>query len=411
MQPSQSAKRVVIVGAGHAGGRAAEALRAIGYRGEICLIGEERFPPYERPPLSKDILLQPGAAISGSYVRPEAFYAENSIDLRLGTRVLEIDRQRRRVILGDGGVEHYEILLLTTGARARPLPVDGATGSRVHQLRTFEDAMRIRELLANGCRLAVIGAGFIGLEVAAAARSKGCVVSVVEAAAQPLQRVVAPEIGQFVADLHRKNGVLLRTTASVSSIEHSDDCCTVHLRDGGKIVADLVVAGVGAIPNVELAQTAGLATNDGIVVDEFGRTSDANIYAAGDVTWHPNKVVGRCIRMESWQNAQNQAIAVAKVIAGGTEPYVDLPWFWSDQYDFNLQIAGIPTDWDQLVWRGRPADNKFTLFYLRDKRVIGVNTINNARDMRFAKQLIIKSLLVDADSIADPHVRLQDLVR
>ncbi len=410
MERRASEPRIVIAGAGHAGGRAAEALRAAGFAGPMLLIGAERYPPYERPPLSKEVLA--GAMpVEKTYVKPLSYYEESGIALRLGTRVSAIDRANQRVLIEGGGSEAYDLLLLTTGARARRLRVPGGEGARVFYLRDIEDCLALRERLQPGSRIAVIGAGFIGLEVAAIARQRGASVAILEVAPAPLGRCVAPEIGGFFARLHRDRGADLRTQSTVAAIEDIGDAVRLVTDAGETILADLVVAGIGAVPNTELGRQAGLAVDDGILVDSFGRSSDPAIFAAGDVTRHLNPILGRRLRLEAWQNAQNQAIAVAKVMAGGQEPFAEVPWFWTDQHDVNLQIAGVPESWDRLVWRGAPTDRAFTLFYLREGRVVGANTVNNPRDIRFAKMLIAGGRPVDADRLADVTVKLQDLAR
>jgi NADPH-dependent 2,4-dienoyl-CoA reductase/sulfur reductase-like enzyme len=294
--------------------------------------------------------------------------------------------------------------------------VPGSDSARVLYLRDIADALALRERLRPGTRLAVIGAGFIGLEVTAIARARGCAVAVLEMAPEPLSRVVAPEIGAFFAGLHRNHGVDLRTAATVSAIEESGDRVSLVVEGGEPIAVDLVLAGIGAVPNTELAADAGLAVENGVVVDEFGRSSDPAIFAAGDVTNHHNPLLDRRLRLEAWQNAQNQAIAVAKVMGaeatgGSAEAFAEVPWFWTDQYDVNLQIAGAPESWDRLVWRGAPTDRAFTLFYLKDNRVVGANAVNNARDIRFAKMLIAGRRAVDADRLGDMGLKLQDLAR
>ncbi|HUN47168.1 MAG TPA: FAD-dependent oxidoreductase [Stellaceae bacterium] len=402
--------RIVIVGAGHAGGRAAEALRAAGFKGEVLLIGEERHPPYERPPLSKE-LLAGTIEIEKIYVRPPTWYQENGISLRLGTRVGEIDRGARRLHLESGGSEAYDLLLLTTGARPRILRGPGAEHRHVLYLRDIEHTLALRPRLGSGARVAVIGAGFIGLEAAAVARKSGAAVTVIEFASQPLGRVAAPEIGAFFAELHREHGVELRLSTGVTAIEESAGGLRVVASDGRTVEADFALAGIGAAPNTELAQAAGLPVDDGIIVDEFGRTADPAIFAAGDVTRHFNPILGRRIRLEAWQNAQNQAIAVAKVMAGGTQPFAEVPWFWTDQYDVNLQMAGAPEKWDALARRPGANPRSFTLFYLQGGRVVAANTVNNPRDMRFAKILIERGRVIDPARLADPTQKLQDLAK
>ncbi|HYC13753.1 MAG TPA: FAD-dependent oxidoreductase, partial [Stellaceae bacterium] len=344
-------------------------------------------------------------------VRPLSWYGENDVTLRLGCTASALDLRARRVLIEDGGSEAFDRLLLATGARARRLRTPGAESKRIYYIRDIADCLALRERLRPKTRVAIIGAGFIGLEVASVARDRGCAVAVIELAAQPLARVVAPEIGRWYARLHEGRGVELRTGVSVEGIEDTGSSLRLRLGDGETVEADLAVAGIGAVPNTELAAAAGLAVEDGIVVDQFGRTSDPEVFAAGDVTRHFNPVLGRRIRLEAWQNAQNQAIAVAKIMAGGNEPFAEVPWFWTDQYDVNLQIAGAPERWDRLVWRGDSNQRAFTLFYLAESRVVAVNTVNNARDMRFARMLIQSGKIVDPAALGDPSLKLQDLAR
>jgi 3-phenylpropionate/trans-cinnamate dioxygenase ferredoxin reductase subunit len=400
--------RIVIVGAGHAGGRAAEALRTTGFAGAVTLIGSERHLPYERPPLSKD-LLAGKIAVERTYLKPPSFYPEAGVDLRLGTTVTALDRTRQRIELADGASLPYDLALLTTGARPRRLSLPGGDGKHLFYLRDIDDSLALRSALGPGRRLVVIGAGFIGLEGAAIARQRGAAVTVVELAATPLARVAPPELGAFFAALHRGKGVELRTGDSVTAIEDRGEDCALTLASGDVLVADAVLVGIGAVPNVELAASAGLAVADGIVVDAYGRTDDPRIFAAGDVTRHFNPLLGRSLRLEAWQNAQNQAIAVAKIMMGGETPYAELPWFWSDQYDVNLQTIGAPERWDEVVWRGRPEDGRFTVFYLEGSVPVGGATVNNARDMRFLRQLVTQKRAVDAARLADPATKLVEL--
>ena len=410
MSAPASDKHIVILGAGHAGGCAAAAFRTAGHKGRVTLIGSERHPPYERPPLSKELL---AGAIphEKTYLRPESFYAESEIELRLGTTVAAIDRKAQRLELADGGTIPYDTLLLTMGARARRLPLPGGDGQRVFYLRDIDDALALRERLQEGMRLAVIGAGFIGLEVAATARKRGVAVTVLELAPHPLARVAAPEVGEFLAALHRRKGVDLRTGVKVTAIEDMGNALRIAIDGAEPVFADFAAIGIGAQPNTELAQTAGLEIRDGIIVDAFGRSSDPTIFAAGDVTRHLNPLLGRHIRLEAWQNAQNQGIAVAKVVAGGADAFAEVPWFWTDQYEINLQMAGAPERWDQIVWRGAPTDSGFTLFQLAGGKPVAAVTVNNARDMRFARMLIQRSVPVDPAALADKAVKLQDLAR
>lgn len=405
-----SDQHIVIVGAGHAGGSAAAAARAAGYKGPITLVGSERHPPYERPPLSKE-LLAGTIPHEKTYLRPETFYAEQQIALKLGTTVGAIDRKAQRLELEGGGTVPYDALLLTTGARARRLPLPGADGARVFYLRDIDDALALRERLQEGTRLAVIGAGFIGLEVAATAKKRGAAVTVLELAPYPLARVAAPEIGNYLTMLHKSKGVDLRTGVKVTAIEDTGAGLRILMDGAEPLIADYAAIGIGAQPNTELAQAAGIEVRDGILVDAHGRSSDPAIYAAGDVTRHLNPLLGRQIRLEAWQNAQNQGIAVAKIMAGGQDPFSEVPWFWTDQFEVNLQMAGAPDRWDQIVWRGEPSDPGFTLFQLLEGKLVAAVTVNNARDMRFARMLIQKGRSVDPAVLADKATKLQDLAR
>lgn len=403
-----SFKNVVIVGAGHAGGCAAAALRACGFGGQITLVGNEDHPPYERPPLSKDLLA--GSIFpENTYLRPLDWYAASNIELRLGRQVLAIDRAAGRLQLSDGSLA-YDALLLTMGARARKASFVKAPHPRVFYLRDIDDSIALRQRLAPGCHVVIVGAGFIGLEIAATARKAGCRVTVLELASHPLARVVPAEIASHVAELHRRNGVALDFGSSVEAVDASDDRCIIQA-SGRKITADVVAVGIGAIPNVELAEDADLAVDDGIVVDEFGRTTDPNIFAAGDVTKHFNPLLARAIRLEAWQNAQNQAAAVGAVMAGGSKPFAEVPWLWTDQYDLNMQVAGAPLRWDRIVYRGDPAGKAFTAFQMLENKVVGAISMNAGRDMRFARILIASGNALDVDLLVNEKCKMQDLCR
>jgi NADPH-dependent 2,4-dienoyl-CoA reductase/sulfur reductase-like enzyme len=402
--------QIVIVGAGHAGGSAAGALRAAGFGGNVTLLGSETHPPYERPPLSKE-LLAGAVPVEKTYLRPLDWYASANIDLRLGTEVVEIDRTAQRLRLSTGETVAYDGLLLTTGARARTLPTAAASNSRIFYIRDIADSLALRARLSRGVRLAVVGAGFIGLEIAATARKAGCAVTVLELADQPLARVAPPEIGAHVAELHRRNGVALELRCSVLAIDTASACCAITTADGQTIESDIIAVGIGAVPNTEVAAASGIAVDDGILVDELGRSDAPSIYAAGDATRHFNPLLGRAIRLEAWQNAQNQAIAVAKVMAGGADAYAEVPWLWTDQFDMNMQVAGAPTAWDELVCRGDRASGSFTMFQLMARAVVGAISVNSARDMRFARMLIASGKAADPTLLADTKAKLQDLCR
>ncbi|MCH8197873.1 MAG: FAD-dependent oxidoreductase [Proteobacteria bacterium] len=400
----------VIAGAGHAGGRAAEAMRSAEFDGRIVLIGEENYPPYERPPLSKE-LLRNDDGVERTFLNPAEFYAGKGIEHRPGTRVEGIEAAAHRLRLGDGETLDYDKLLLTTGGRVRRLTLPGAELDGVHYLRGIDDSLAIRKTLVRDASIVIIGGGFIGLEVAASARARGCAVSVIEMQDALLGRVADPEIGRLLADVHGAHGVEVLTGVGVERIEGEDRVRRVVCSGGAALDADAVVVGIGIIPNADLAEEAGLEVDNGIVVDVFGQTSDPDIHAAGDVANHPNPILGHRVRLESWQNAQNQGVAVARNMCGLRAPYAEVPWFWSDQFDINLQMAGAPESWDRLVWRGDPASNRFIVFYMNGDVVVAVNAFNLGREVRIAKFLIErKTPVADAD-LADEGIKLRDLAR
>jgi NADPH-dependent 2,4-dienoyl-CoA reductase/sulfur reductase-like enzyme len=404
---------IVILGAGHAGGRMAEALRAAGVKAPIHLVGEEAYPPYERPPLSKELLVGK-KTVEQTYIRPAAYWAEQAIDLRLGTRAVGLDREARRVALADGTSLDFATLVFATGGRPRRLSLPGADSPRVRTVRDIEDTRALQAALTPGARLAVIGAGVIGLEVAASARALGCAVTVLEVAPAPLGRVVERAIGDWFLALHRARGVDMRMGASLLAIHDGPGQdglggAVLALAGGDTVEADIIVVGIGIIPNTELAQAAGLDVDDGIVVDEFGRTADPAIYAVGDVARAFHPLLGRHVRLEAWRNADNAPRAVAGVIAGASTPYVEVPWMWSDQYEVNLQVAGMPRAVDRTVRRGD--DQKFTVLQLLDGVVVGGITVNQGRDMRPIQQLIAKAAKVDPARLADPAVQLGQIAK
>jgi 3-phenylpropionate/trans-cinnamate dioxygenase ferredoxin reductase subunit len=398
----------VILGAGQAGGWAAQTLRAEGFDGRITLVGDEAWPPYERPPLSKRLLAgDEGPEIA--FLRDQGFYREHDVELRLGCRALALDRGGKRVTLDDGDTLPYDRLLLATGARVRRLALPGADLEGIHYLRTIDDALALRAGLASGAALVIVGAGYIGLEVAAAARGRGCRVTVIEMQDRPLSRVVAPEISSFLAEVHREQGVAILTGTGVTAFEGTGRVERIVCTDGSTHDADLVVIGVGIAPEQTLAVESGLDADDGVLVDQYGRTSDQAIYAAGDVANRPAPATGRRLRLESWQNAQNQAVAAARAMLGKGEPYDEIPWFWSDQYDLNLQIVGAPAAWDRVILRGDPGERRFVAFYLRDEVVVCANAVNSPRELRFARRLIEQGKPVPAEALADPDVPLKSL--
>ncbi len=406
-----SQERVVILGAGHAGGRTAAALRKKGFAGRIQLIGDEVDPPYERPPLSKEALAE-GADPLVNRIHDDAFYADNAIELLLGTAARGIDLPARRVALDGAGTGlDYDKLVIATGCRARVLPIPGAEHARVLTLRSAADNRRLRPLLRPGAAVVLIGGGFIGLEVAASAAKLGCSVTVLEAMPQLLGRALAPQVAEFIAAQHRAAGVEIFTSAQVAEIRHGDTASEVRLADGRSLPADVVVLGVGATLNDEIARDAGLACENGILVDSACRTSAEGVYAIGDVCHHENLRLGRRLRLESWENAELQAEIAARGLLGEEAACEALPWFWTDQHGVNLQVLGYGEPWDQEVLRGRPEDGAFVAFYLREGRIVMASLINSGRERRAVKQLMESGSAVAPELLADTGSALRDLAK
>lgn len=402
------AKTIIIVGAGQAAAQAVQTLRAKGSDERIIVIGDEPYVPYERPPLSK-ALLAGEIELDRVYLKKPAYYEEKGVELRLDTRVEAIDRAARAVTLSDGAPLRYDALIIATGSRVRKLRLPGADLAGIHYLRSIDDVLAIREGLKPGARLAIVGAGYIGLEVAAVARKLGVEVTVLEALDRVMNRVVAAPISHFYEDVHRAAGVDLRLGVGISGFEGDGHVTAVRLADGTHVACDLAVVGIGIQPNVELAEDAGLEVANGIAVDDCARTSDPHIFAAGDCTNHPNALLGGRLRLESVQNAVSQGKAAALAILGMPEPYAEVPWFWSDQYDLKLQIAGLSEPTDELVLRGDPQSRKFSAVYLRNNVIVAINVINNLKDFLPAKKLIAERRVVDRARLSDPEVSLKDL--
>jgi 3-phenylpropionate/trans-cinnamate dioxygenase ferredoxin reductase component len=383
-------------------------MRQAGFAGRILLIGEEPWRPYERPPLSKAVLTEdPEPPIL--YFHPEQRYAEHQIELLLGSAVAAVEPDAHRVVLADGRALEYDKLLLTVGGAARRLPIHG--GDLALYLRTLEDARAIRARLAGVPRVLCIGAGVIGLEIASSARARGCAVTVLEALPRAMGRAVSPEGAAFIEALHRDAGVALHFEVIVDRLDRADGGVAVTCRDGRLFEADVVVAGVGMQRNLALAEAVGLALEGAIVVDECGRTSAPDIYAAGDVTAFPHPLFGKRLRLESWRHAQNHGIAVGKAMCGDSTPYDDVPWFWTDQHGVNLQVAGLPADAARTVVRQGGAPGAFVAVHLADDgRVIGVTAANNPREIRAGQALIKSRKVVDEAKLADASMPLQRLM-
>ena len=395
----------VIVGAGLAGAKAAEALRGGGFDGQLTVIGEEGHLPYERPPLSKDYLA--GKAERDSvFVHDQAWYRQQEIGLRLGRQAAAIDRAAHQVRLDDGASLPYDKLLIATGSSPRRLA--GTTG--VHYLRTIDDSDRLREILATGSHLAVIGGGWIGLEVTAAARQAGLQVTVLENLELPLLRVLGREMAQVFADLHRSQGVSLRLGVRVEEISSGGTATGVRLADGTRVEADAVVAGIGATPRTSLAADAGLEVADGIVTTAALRTSDPDIFAAGDVASAYHPLLGRHIRVEHWANALKQPAVAAAAMLGRDVRYEDVPYFYTDQYDLGMEYLGDVRDgYDEVVVRGDVESREFIAFWLKDRRVLAGMNVNVWGVTDSIKNLIRSGHPVTPDALADASTPLDDL--
>lgn len=406
----------IIIGAGHAGGELATSLRNEGWSGRILLIGDEVHLPYHRPPLSKAYLAGTTAA-GAMLIKPQAAYDRAEVEILSGVHVTSIDRSRRSVQLADGRELEYAKLVIATGGRPRPLDVPQASAAagcdNFHYMRTLDHGERIRAQFAAGRKLVVVGGGYIGLEVAAAAIQQGMQVTVLEALPRVLQRVTAAELSAYYERKHREAGVEIRTGVQVADLEvdaANNTVTAVLCNDGTRVPADLVVVGIGLIPNTELAAAAGLEADNGILVNEYAQTSDPDIYAAGDCTNHPNALLGYRLRLESVPNALEQARAAAAAINGNLKAYASVPWFWSDQYELKLKMVGLSQGYEQLVLRGEPQSDSFSAFYLKDGKVLAADTVNRPQDFVAAKRLIGESLPVTAEQLADDSKPLKELL-
>ena len=398
---------IVIVGGGHAAGQAAASLRQEGYEGAVVVVGEEPHLPYQRPPLSKEYLAGE-QGLERIHLRPQRFYADRDIEVRSGVRVSAIDRARNAVICDDDTMLPYDRLLLATGSRPRRLDVPGCNLAGVCLLRTIADADSIRDKLKPGAKLVIVGGGYIGLEVASVAVRHGMDVTVLEMEERILARVTTPAMSEFYHRLHTGKGVTIRTSARAAAFAGNGRLAEVRCADGTSVPADLAVVGVGIVPNVELAEEAGLACDNGIVVDERTGTADERIYAAGDCTNHPNPLLGRRLRLESVPNAMEQSRVAAANLAGGERTYASVPWFWSDQYDLKLQMVGFSTDAEHEVVRGDPDEETFATFHFRGDTLIAADAVNRPREFMVARQLVGRT--VDASRLADPDTDLKSLL-
>ena len=403
-------RRIVIVGAGHAAGQIVASLKQKAFTGDIVLVGEEPYYPYQRPPLSKKFLAGEMPA-ERLYLKPASFYEDPHIDVRLASRVESIDREAHTVTTAAGEDIAYDTLVLATGSRVRRLDVPGSELAGVHYLRGIADVEDIRSHMAKARRVAIVGAGYIGLEVAAVCRQRGLDVTVIEMEERVMSRVVSPHVSDFYQLEHADHGVRLLLSTGLLAFGGKQRLKTVETDGGQSRSADFAVVGAGIVPNTKIALAAGLPVDDGIVVDDRCRTADPDIYAVGDCTAHPNAIYGRRVRLESVHNALEQARTAADNICGIDTRYSQVPWFWSDQYELKLQIAGLSQGYDDVVLRGNPADRSFACLYLEQGSLIAIDAINAPKDFMQAKALIAKRAVCERAELADSAIELRDLQR
>jgi 3-phenylpropionate/trans-cinnamate dioxygenase ferredoxin reductase subunit len=404
---------LLVVGGGHAGAQLAFSAREEGWAGEIVLIGDEREPPYQRPPLSKAYLADEIGA-RDLQIKSAAAYEKAGVRLRLGVAVMSIDRYACSVALSDGSALNYGRLALVTGGRPRLLPGEiAASATNLHYLRTLADVDCLRPQFQLGKRLVIIGGGYIGLEVASAAVKRGLQVTVLEAEERVLARVTAPLVSAFYERVHRAHGVDIRTRVAVTGFKvaaGSSDITEVECSNGDVLPVDLIVVGIGLLPNTELASAAGLVVDNGVVVDAHASTSDPLIVAAGDCTRFHSDLYGRSLRLESVPNAMEQARVAAATLCGKLKRHDPLPWFWSDQYNLKLKMVGLSAGYDQLVLRGQPASESFCAFYLQGSRVLAVDTVNRVPDFMHSKRLVAGRVDVTPELLADEAISLASLI-
>jgi len=400
---------VVIIGAGHAGGMTAISLRQQDYQGLITLVGEEAYLPYQRPPLSKGFL----AGEMGKerlYLKTQSYFEKHNIHVIKERKVLDIDRDKKNILLDDRKQIEYGKLVVATGSTLNKINTS-CRETNIHYLRTIADALKIQQALKDKNKITIIGAGYIGLEIASIAARKNINTTIIEMEDRVMSRVICPVVSDFFQKKHEAEGVKFKFNVSVIDIEDNHNQKQIKCTDGAVIDTDAVVIGVGIKPNIELAINSGLVCQDGIVVDENGQTSDESIFAAGDCTNHPNSVYHKRLRLESVHNAVEQAKSVAASISGESKPYHQVPWFWSDQYNLKLQIAGISQNHDQYVVRGDMEEEQFTVFYLKKKKIIAVDTINNLKEFFNGKKLIAMGAEIPLEVLQNKDTDLKELIK
>jgi 3-phenylpropionate/trans-cinnamate dioxygenase ferredoxin reductase subunit len=402
-------EELVVIGGGQAAIQCVASLRKEGYSGSITLIGEENHLPYQRPPLSKGFLS--GSTESNRlYLKKIEFFQENSIQLNLGVTAKKIDRDNCNVHLSDDKSISYDKLVLATGSRVRKLKFPGSDLEGINYLRGIDDAESLKDGLLKSKNLVIVGAGYIGLEVAAVATEFNTKITVVEMADRVMNRTVDPIISAYYQELHSKNGVDFILNESLEKVDGNKTVEQVICSGGSSIEADILVIGAGVIPNIELAEESGLSCDNGICVDEYGQTEDIRIFACGDCTNHPNEKLNRRLRLESVHNAMEQSKTVASSIMGNKTAYNQIPWFWSDQYDHKLQIVGLSGDHDEVLIRGDQAESKFMLFYLKGEELIAVDAVNNPKEFLICRKLVENKVKISSDDILNQSKNLNDLI-
>ena len=402
-------EHLVIVGAGQSAIQCITSLRKEDYPGLITLVGEEEHLPYQRPPLSKGFL-EDTVSNERLYFKKLEFFVENKVQLKLGTKAEEIDIENNNIHLSDNTKLSFDKLVFATGSSVRKLDFPGKDLNSIHYLRGLDDALSIKKDLQTRQNIVVVGAGYIGLEVAAIAAKQNKSVTVIEMADRVMNRTVDPQISDYYLNLHQKNGVTFKFNTSLKEIVGASNPEKVICSDGTEVKADMVIIGAGIMPNVELAENAGLSCDNGIVVNEFGKTDHANIYACGDCTNHPNKLLNKKIRLESVHNAMEQSKTVASSIINKSIEYNQIPWFWSDQYDHKLQIVGLSGEHDKVIMRGDMSEAKFMLFYTKDEKLIAVDAVNNSKEFLICKKLVANKVTIKPDEISNPDTNLNDLI-
>ena len=402
-------ENLLIIGAGQSAIQCISTLKKEGYSGSITLVGEEEHLPYQRPPLSKGFL-EDSIGKERLYFKKLEFFTENKVQLYLGLSAEKLEIDNQKVYLSDNSELEFDKLVFATGSRVRCLDFPGSEHKSIFYLRDLDDAEAIKKDLETSDNIVIIGAGYIGLEAAAIAAKKNKIVTIIEMADRVMNRTVDPQISEYYLNLHQSYGVKFHFNTSLETINKVSDSLEVVCSDGTEVKADSVLIGAGVVPNIELAEEAGIYCDNGIVVDEFGQTNFKNVYACGDCTNHPNKILNKNLRLESVHNAMEQAKTVASSVMNNPMEYSQVPWFWSDQYDHKLQIVGLSGDHDLVTMRGTTNDAKFMLFYTKDEELIAVDAINNPKEFLISRKLVANKVKIKPDVISDLNTNLNDLI-